>query len=203
MAEFEGREQNIIRRMLIREINRQLSKRLLLEIGIVEGIDTEKYKVHVRLRNVPTLPSGRNFVLEDVPVSTLFAGGSQGLLVLPKVGDLVIVGYIGGSLDDPVILGRLFNEEAVPPSYTDNEVLIKHSSGATVKIDANGKIEITPAAGQQVNVADGSQGCARIGDAVTIEAVIPALPIVDPALHTYVGNLKGTISAGSSKVKIG
>jgi type VI secretion system secreted protein VgrG len=50
-----------------------------------------------------------------IRVSQGWAGGGYGMLALPRVGQEVLVGFFGGDPDQPVIVGRLFNQTAPVP----------------------------------------------------------------------------------------
>ncbi len=68
------------------------------------GGDTDNYQCSVRLRD-----SGLE--LPRVPVTT----GRVGFVAIPNVGDLVLVQFIGGNLQGPVISGCLYNDQDLPP----------------------------------------------------------------------------------------
>lgn len=50
-----------------------------------------------------------------IRVSSPWAGGGFGGLQLPRVNDEVVVDFIGGNPDRPVILGRVYNAQNMPP----------------------------------------------------------------------------------------
>ena len=50
-----------------------------------------------------------------VRVSSPWAGGGFGGIQLPRVGDEVIVDFIGGHPDRPIIIGRVYNAGNMPP----------------------------------------------------------------------------------------
>ncbi len=50
-----------------------------------------------------------------VRVSQGWAGGGLGLVALPRVGQEVLVGFLGGDPDQPVVVGRLFNTSSASP----------------------------------------------------------------------------------------
>jgi type VI secretion system secreted protein VgrG len=50
-----------------------------------------------------------------VRVSSLWAGKNWGAIHIPRLGQEVIVGFLEGDPDYPVIVGRLYNAEQVPP----------------------------------------------------------------------------------------
>ena len=83
----------------------------LAELGVVtelhaheSGSDKNNYACTVRLRD-----SG--LVLSHVPIAT----ARIGLCALPNVDDLVLVQFLGGDPNAPVVTARLYNESARPP----------------------------------------------------------------------------------------
>lgn len=52
-----------------------------------------------------------------IRVSQGAAGGGYGMMFLPRVGQEVIVDFIDGNPDDPIIVGRVYNADQMPP-YT-------------------------------------------------------------------------------------
>jgi uncharacterized protein involved in type VI secretion and phage assembly len=61
------------------------------------------------------------------------------------VGDLVLINFIGGDINAPIITGRLYDDEQRPPLNKNNEFLLQHSvkNGGSIKLDDKGKIIIT------------------------------------------------------------
>lgn len=66
--------------------------------------DTDNYACTVKLRN-------SEIVLQQVPVATPRLGSAS----IPSVGDLVMVQFIGGDINAPVITSSLYNDEDRPP----------------------------------------------------------------------------------------
>lgn len=81
--------------------------------------DSANYACSVELRN-----SG--LALKQVPVAT----GQIGAVSIPAVGELVLVQFIGGDLNAPVITGRLYNAEDRPPVNTAGQVVLHLPLGA-------------------------------------------------------------------------
>jgi hypothetical protein len=68
--------------------------------------------VNARLR-------GSGVELQRVPVVV----GRIGVSSVPRVGDLVAVGFVGGELDAAVVLGSLYDEQNRPPAGGPEEVV--------------------------------------------------------------------------------
>jgi uncharacterized protein involved in type VI secretion and phage assembly len=75
--------------------------------------DSDNYACTVVLRD-----SG--LVLERVPVAT----GRIGAVSIPAVGDMVLVQFLGGDLNAPVVTGRLYNDEDRPPVNDDGQGIV-------------------------------------------------------------------------------
>ncbi len=120
---------------------------LTTELGIVTAVfphkdenDKENYQCSVKLKNKKKA-DGSDFELRKIPVSTPYIG----MVCIPNVGDLVLIQFIGGDINAPVITGRVYNDEDIPPVNNENEFLIQHKniSGGNIKLDPDGKIIVT------------------------------------------------------------
>lgn len=117
------------------------------ELGVVTAVfphadegDKDNYQCSVKLKNKKQ-PGGSDFELRQVPVATPYLG----LAAIPNVGDLVLVSFIGGDINAPVIIGRLYNDEDRPPANKAKEFLLQHDikEGGSIKLDEEGKIIVT------------------------------------------------------------
>ncbi|VWC91796.1 Rhs element Vgr protein [Burkholderia lata] len=71
-----------------------------------------------------------------VRVSSPWAGGGFGGVQIPRVGDEVVVDFLNGDPDEPIVTGRVFNGERMPPwglpgSATQSGLLSRSSPGGT------------------------------------------------------------------------
>lgn len=103
-------------RRLIREEVQTLRS---AELGIVQAQhphesdgDTDNYAVTVRLRDT-------GIVLSKVPVAT----GRLGAVSIPPEGALVLVHFIGGDVNAPVVTGTFYTDEDRPPVNADGQVI--------------------------------------------------------------------------------
>ena len=53
-----------------------------------------------------------------VRVSSTWASQQWGTITLPRVGDEVIVDFLGGDPDKPIIIGQVYGGRALPPSFS-------------------------------------------------------------------------------------
>jgi len=104
-----------------RIVQEEMASLRVSELGIVQeqhshsmDSDTDNYACTVQLRN-----SG--IVLKQVPVAT----SRIGCVSIPAVGDMVLVQFIGGDVNAPVIIGSFYNDEDRPP-VNDNGQSIMH-----------------------------------------------------------------------------
>ncbi len=106
----------------IQAIVQQEMRRLrTAELGLVEEVyphaadgDQDNYGCDVRLKN-----SG--LLLKRVPVAT----GRIGTVAIPNVGDLVLLNFDHGDVNQPIVVGRLYNDEDRPPVSTTDEVIFR------------------------------------------------------------------------------
>lgn len=105
-----------ILRAVIRD---EMERRRAPELGIVTEVlaresesSDNNHQVKVRLRD-----SGVE--LQWVPVAV----GRLGLSLLPQVGDLVLVVFVGGDLNSPVVVGSVYDAQVQPPVAKPAEVV--------------------------------------------------------------------------------
>ena len=99
---------------MIRKIaEREVDRLHLLEYGKVESVnvhgsedDKVGYTCSILLIG-RTTDDGEMLKLENVPIIT----GFMGTIDLPNIDDLVLVAYINGDFELPVIIGRLYSKE--------------------------------------------------------------------------------------------
>lgn len=139
---------------VIRKIAEEESKKMhILEIGVVTSVfphasagDNDNYAVNVKLKN-------RDMELRKIPVATPHVG----LVHIPNIGDLVLLSFINGNINAPVVIGRLFHEDHRPPVNNPGEIIyespdskksglkrlyLKFQSGITITVtDDEVKIE--------------------------------------------------------------
>ena len=109
-----------------RIVKQELSQVRTAELATVQDLhphasasDTDNYACTVVLRN-------SQIVLKHVPVAT----GRIGAASIPAVGELVLVQFIGGDVNAPVIVGRLYNDEDRPPENDDGKAVLHLPLGA-------------------------------------------------------------------------
>ncbi len=93
--------------------------------------DTCNYECDVQIRETGT-------ILELVPITTPHIG----MVSPPVVGELVLVIYVHGDSNRPVIAGRLYSNTMNPPEYTENnwKVAAPHDDDRSISIEEDGTI---------------------------------------------------------------
>ena len=76
-----------------------------------------------------------------IRVSQGWAGGQYGMMFIPRIGQEVLVDFLEGNPDRPVIVGRLYNQDHMPP-YTLPDEKTKSVIKTTSSKDAEGNHEI-------------------------------------------------------------
>jgi uncharacterized protein involved in type VI secretion and phage assembly len=106
-------------------IRDELRRLRLPELAVVTALhahedpgDRNNYACTVRLRD-------SDLELRYVPLATERIGSAA----VPNVGDLVLVQFLGGDVNAPVITGRLYSEAARPPVSTAGELVYESPDG--------------------------------------------------------------------------
>jgi phage baseplate assembly protein gpV len=105
---------------VIREIvESEVRKINIAEVGEVTSIfphssdsDKDNYECNVKLKY-------KELELRKVPVATQHIG----LANTPNVGDLVLITFVNGNINAPVIIGRLYTDEDRPPVHKEEEIV--------------------------------------------------------------------------------
>lgn len=102
-------------------IRHELDRVRIAELGVVTAVrshsaesDSDNYGCDVRLKN-----SGLEF--KRVPIAT----GHIGTAAIPNVGDLVLLAFDKGDINQPIVIGRLYNDQDRPPLNNPDEVIFR------------------------------------------------------------------------------
>jgi len=100
-------------------VEAEIRKIHIAEIGVVTSIfphssdsDKDNYECNVKLKY-------KDFELRKVPIATQHIG----LVNTPNIGDLVLVSFVNGDINSPVVVGRLYTDEDRPPVSKEEEVI--------------------------------------------------------------------------------
>lgn len=160
---------------------------------------------------------------QDAPlwarVAVPFAGGGRGALLIPDVGDEVLVCFVAGDPRMPIVVGGLWSGSQTPPERFDGArvdrwtftgkqgtriAIVEAGSGpsitmetpggvsATLKDEAGGKIELV--AGGCTVTLESSGVTVQTGGTVKVQAsqveVSAGMVKVDAAMSTFAGIVK-------------
>lgn len=99
----------------------EVKKLHIMELGIVTSIfphtgtgDKDNYECNIKLKN-------RDLELRKVPIATQHIG----FTCVPNVGDLVLLAYVNGNINAPIVIGRLYNDENRPPVNNAGEIVFE------------------------------------------------------------------------------
>src|SRR5271157_1449706 len=97
----------------------EAKKQRSLELAEVTSIyphsksgDNYNYECDVKLKN-------GSHELRKLPIMTPHIGFTW----VPNIGDLVLIGYIGGNVNSPVVIGSLYNDDQRPPVFNSDQAI--------------------------------------------------------------------------------
>jgi phage baseplate assembly protein gpV len=107
----------IIRRVVLEELARNRGSLL----GVVTTVypheaenDENNYEANVRLKH-------EDLELRRVPIAV----GHVGVAAPPRVGDLVLVQFLNGDSNQPLVTGRFYHADERPPLHREDEILFE------------------------------------------------------------------------------
>lgn len=102
-------------------IRHEMRSMRLAELGLVEAVyphssagDQDNYGCDVRLKN-------NGLLLKRVPIAT----GHIGTVAIPNKGDLVLLTFDKGDVNQPIVIGRLYNDQDRPPLNNPDEIIFR------------------------------------------------------------------------------
>jgi uncharacterized protein involved in type VI secretion and phage assembly len=140
-------------------------------IGTVKAIDDPMGEGTVR---VEYGWMGGNNVQRPAPIATLMAGADRGMWFMPEVGDEVVVAFDRGDINQPYIIGFLWNGQQKPPTKDPKLRKIRTLNGhqiefmdATPEKGDEGYLSIKDAHGNEIKMSNAevsirSKGTLRI-----------------------------------------
>lgn len=131
-------------------------KRPLMISGIVQQIENDPDNLYRILVHIPAWKDAQEGVWARH--TTSYAGQDYGMVLLPEIGDEVLISFIGNDFDEPLIIGSVFNPVTPPNIVSDDNNYIK---GLTTKKgmkwmwdDENCTHEISTPAGNKIVVSE-------------------------------------------------
>jgi hypothetical protein len=108
----------IIRRVVLEELARNRGSLL----GVVTTVypheaedDDNNYEANVQLKH-------EELELRRVPIAI----GHVGVAAPPRAGDLVLVQFLNGDSNQPLVTGRFYHADERPPLHLEDEILLEH-----------------------------------------------------------------------------
>lgn len=106
-----------------------------------------------------------------VRVSQGYAGPNHGIQFMPLIGDEVIVDFLEGDPDKPIITGRVYNGNNMPPLKPENKIqnVIKTPYQHRLMLDDKGAcITLNTGGNEVLNMADGNKDKSDHGNNIRI-----------------------------------
>ena len=120
------------------------------------GSGDEHLTVNARLR-------GSVLELQKVPVTV----GRSGISAMPRVDDLVLVGFLEGDLNAPVVMGVLYDTDVPPPDAAPDELVYVVPDEES---DDARRLHMELPNGNALTVTDGQVEIVMGGTKITVEA---------------------------------
>lgn len=79
-----------------------------------------------------------------ISVAQPHAGGDRGHFWMPEIGDEVLVGFLHGDVNKPVVIGAMWNQQAKAPAKDPRHRMIRSKNGHTIHF-----VDSTPASGDK------------------------------------------------------
>jgi phage baseplate assembly protein gpV len=114
-------------------VRHELRMRRFAEMGQVQAV----YPTDPGNHDADVVLHATDLVLRHVPVLTPRKGHAS----LPEVGDLVMVQFMGGDVNRPVVVGTLYNGDDRPPENAENDWVLQLPSGPDAK-ESGVRVEI-------------------------------------------------------------
>jgi phage baseplate assembly protein gpV len=134
-----------------------------IELGVITQVYTNEggsgdtnLAVNARVR-------GSALELQHVPVSV----GRLGLSLIPRVGDLAVIAFVGGDVNGAIVLGFLYDEQTRPPDGKATEVVYVVPDDAD---DDARRIEVQLPSGNKLTLQDKKLTVSMGGTTLTVEA---------------------------------
>lgn len=178
----------------------------VIDVADPEGV----YRVKVKLHGFFGPESQDSSIWARV--TSPFAGSGYGAVMLPDVGHQVLVGFVGGDPNYPIVLGALYSGEATPAdepvdggavkrwSLTGTggtHILMDESQGSQITVETIGGVKVVVTdSGNKVEVTNGSSSMVIEPSGVTIQT---GAKVKIDASTVEVNSAMVTVNSGLSK----
>jgi uncharacterized protein involved in type VI secretion and phage assembly len=95
-------------------------------------------------------------------MAQIYAGGGYGAVLVPEVGDEVLIGFDQGDMRTPLVLGGLYNGQDKPPvehSTSKDVKMLRTKAGHELSFDDSKgaeRVRVKTAGGQEIDLDDAS-----------------------------------------------
>lgn len=185
----------------------------LVSAEVIDNVDmTNNARVQLRL----PFPAGMD---PWARVAVPLAGAGRGSLMIPQIGDEVLVGFADGDLREPYVVGGLWNGSDNPPidSPLDpgNKIVIRTTAGHEIEIDdlrqtitittsTDQKVELAPKAITVATAKDtasltlGTDGAVAVKGSQSISLKAPSITIEATTSLDLKGSASAKLNGGTS-----
>ncbi len=132
-----------------------------LSLGVVTAVTTNEDGSGKRNLEVNVRVAGSDLELQRVPVLV----GRIGVSAVPRVADLVVLGFLEGDVNGAVVLGVLHDDQQHPPKAAADEVVYEVPDDG-----GDRRAEIILPNGNTVTVTDAAVTIAMGGTSITVES---------------------------------
>ena len=151
-----------------------------------------------------------------VRVATIWAGKGWGVIHIPRIGHEVVVDFLEGNPDRPIVIGSVYNADHMPPGELPKEAMVSGlSSRSTPKAgagnfngmranDTKGKEHLTVQAeyDQTSLVKHDEKHTVNNNRTITVDGTHTETIKKDTAITVAEGNYSHTVSAGTATIKV-
>lgn len=110
-------------------------------IGVVSSYDPGTASARVFLQPQDDV-TPTNSLTGWLPVASPWVGNGWGMDAPVSPGDQVVVAFMGGELQNGVIVARLYSDGARPTGAVSGEMHLMHASGTLLKFNADGTVTL-------------------------------------------------------------
>lgn len=108
-----------------------------------EVIDVDDHEALGRVK-LSYLDFGADAESVWAPIAATMAGDEAGVFFMPDVGDIAVLGFLKGGLNQPVVLGFLWNGDQAPPAQElEDRKIVSRKGHSMTFFDSNGDDGIT------------------------------------------------------------
>lgn len=111
---------------ITRIVRQELQSQRAAEIAVVQEIHPHASDGSTDNQSCTVVLRDSRIVLKRVPV----ASSRLGVAAIPDIGDVVLLQFVGGDINAPVIVGSLYNENSRPPVNEEGQFVLHLPQGS-------------------------------------------------------------------------